>query len=114
MYPGVQNRQFEVDLEFLGVPPRGIRRGQTLRMRLEIGEPAETLVLTNGPFFEDTGGQWAFVVDPGGRFADRRDIRLGRRNPEGIEVLGGLEEGDNVIVSTYASLADFDRIQFTE
>ena len=83
-------------------------------MRLEIGEPAETLVLANGPFFEDTGGQWAFVVEPDAGYAERREIRLGRRNPEGIEVLGGLAEGESVIVSTYANLADFDRIQFAE
>jgi len=114
VYPGVQNRQFEVDFEFLSEPPRSIRRGQTLRMRLEIGEPAETLVLENGPFFEDTGGLWVFVVDKGGDFATRRDVRLGRRNPEGVEVLGGLRDGESVIVSTYANLSDFDRISFQQ
>lgn len=114
VYPGVQNRQFEVDLEFLGNPPDGIRRGQTLRMRLEIGQPADTLVLENGPFYDDTGGQWVFVVDSGGAYAERRTVRLGRRNPEGIEVLGGLEEGESVIVSTYSNLTNFDRIQFQE
>jgi HlyD family secretion protein len=114
VYPGVQNRQFEVDLEFLGESPVSIRRGQTLRMRLEIGQPADTLVLENGPFYDDTGGQWVFVLDEGGGFAQRRDVRLGRRNPEGIEVLAGLVEDEAVIVSTYSSLADFDRVTFQE
>lgn len=114
VYPGVQNRQFEVDFVFLGESPASIRRGQTLRMRLEIGEPAETLVLENGPFFEDTGGLWVFVVDDAGNFAERRNVRLGRRNPEGVEVLGGLDAGEAVIVSTYANLSDFDRISFQE
>jgi HlyD family secretion protein len=114
VYPGVQNRQFEIDLEFLGVPPDGIRRGQTLRMRLEIGQPADTLVLENGPFYEDTGGQWVFVLESGADYAERRNVRLGRRNPEGIEVLAGLEEGESVIVSTYANFTNFDRIQFQD
>ncbi len=63
-------------------------------MRLEIGQPADTLVLANGAFFDDTGGQWVFVVDASGDFADKRAVRFGRRNPEGIEVLEGLSEGE--------------------
>jgi HlyD family secretion protein len=114
VYPGVQNRQFEIDLEFLGSSPEGIRRGQTLRMRLEIGQPADTLVVANGRFYEDTGGQWAFVVDRSGDYAERRSVRFGRRNPEGIEVLDGLRDGESVITSSYEALTDFERIQFQE
>ncbi|HVS22976.1 MAG TPA: HlyD family efflux transporter periplasmic adaptor subunit [Gammaproteobacteria bacterium] len=112
VYPEVTNRQFEVDLLFKGDPPAGIRRGQTVRMRLEIGQPADTLVLANGAFFDDTGGQWVFVVDPSGDFAERRPVRFGRRNPEGVEVLGGLKQGEEVITSSYESFLNFDRIQF--
>ena len=111
VYPDVKDRQFEVDLAFMGNPP-ALRRGQTLRMRLEIGQPADTLVLANGAFFDDTGGQWVFVVDPSGDFAERRTVRFGRRNPEGIEVLDGLREGEEVITSSYENLMTFDRIQF--
>jgi HlyD family secretion protein len=113
VYPDVRERQFEVDLQFANEPPEGIRRGQTLRMRLEIGQPADTLVLANGAFYDDTGGQWVFVVDPSGGFAEKRSVRFGRRNPEGIEVLDGLREGEEVITSSYESLTDFDRIQFS-
>jgi HlyD family secretion protein len=112
VYPEVTNRQFEVDLLFAGDPPAAIRRGQTVRMRLEIGQPADTLVLANGAFFDDTGGQWVFVVDPSRDFAERRPVRFGRRNPEGIEVLGGLKQGEEVITSSYESFMTFDRIQF--
>ena len=112
VYPGVQNRQFEVDLEFVGETPEVIRRGQTLRMRLEIGAPAESLILANGSFYDDTGGQWVFLLDESGNFAERRSVRFGRRNPEGIEVLAGLQEGDSVITSGYEQFVDFDRIQF--
>ncbi len=112
VYPDVRERQFEVDLQFMDEPPAQIRRGQTLRMRLEIGQPADTLVLANGAFYDDTGGQWVFVVDEAGDFAEKRSVRFGRRNPEGIEVLEGLREGEDVITSSYESLQDFDRIQF--
>jgi HlyD family secretion protein len=112
VYPEVTNRQFEVDLLFSGDPPAAIRRGQTVRMRLEIGQPADTLVLANGAFFDDTGGQWVFVLDPSGDFAERRPVRFGRRNPEGVEVLGGLKQGEQVITSSYESFMTFDRIQF--
>ena len=114
VYPEVTNRQFEVDLLFARDPPASIRRGQTVRMRLEIGQPADTLVLANGAFFDDTGGQWVFVVDPSGDFAERRSVRFGRRNPEGVEVLGGLKQGEEVITSSYESFMTFDRIQFRQ
>src|SRR5688572_5013690 len=111
-YPGVRDRQFEIDLKFTGDAPPQIRRGQTVRMRLEIGQPADTLVLANGAFYDDTGGQWVFVVDESGDYAVRRDVRFGRRNPEGVEVLHGLREGERVITSGYESFERFDRIQF--
>jgi len=111
VYPDVRERQFEIDLLFMETP-EGVRRGQTVRMRLEIGQPADTLVVANGAFFDDTGGQWVFVVDPSRDFAERRAVRFGRRNPEGIEVLEGLRDGEQVITSSYESLMDFDRIQF--
>ena len=111
IYPGVRDRQFEVDLRFLDRPPAGIRRGQTVRMRLEIGEPAESLVVANGPFYDDTGGLWVFVVDRDGARAQRRSVRFGRRNPEGIEVLQGLREGDEIVTSSYEFLMDFDELQ---
>jgi len=111
IYPDVRNRQFEVDLSFVDALPDIVRRGQTVRMRLEIGQPADALVLPNGAFFEDTGGAWVFVVDPDGSHADRRDVRLGRRNPEGIEVIEGLRRNERVITSTYATFLDVNRVQ---
>jgi HlyD family secretion protein len=112
-YPDVRDRQFEIDLAFTAELAPPIRRGQTVRMRLEIGQPADTLVLANGAFYDDTGGQWVFVLDEPGDFAERRSVRFGRRNPEGIEVLEGLRDGDRVITSSYESFERFDRIQFS-
>jgi len=112
-YPDVRDRQFEIDLKFAGEAPPQIRRGQTVRMRLEIGQPADTLVVANGAFYDDTGGQWVFVVDESSRFAERRAVRFGRRNPEGIEVLEGLSDGERIVTSSYESLERFDRLELT-
>jgi HlyD family secretion protein len=110
VYPEVRERQFKVDLAFVGATPSAVRRGQTLQLRLEVGASANGLMVANGPFYEDTGGQWAFVLSESGA-AERRAVKLGRRNPESVEVLEGLREGDRVITSSYESLKQFDRIE---
>jgi len=111
IYPEVQASQFEVDLRFLGEAPPDIRRGQTLQMRLVLGDSTErALLLANGPFFNDTGGAWVFVVSPDGKSAVRREVQFGRRNPGSIEVLSGLLPGDEVIISSYANFIDIDRL----
>jgi len=111
VYPDVRNRQFEVELTFLGHAPELMRRGQTVRMRLEIGQPSDTLVLKNGAFFGDTGGAWVFVLDESENIAERQNVRLGRRNPEGIEILDGLHDGDRVITSSYGRFMDVDVVR---
>lgn len=111
VYPEVQASQFEIDLKFIGEAPRDIRRGQTLQMRLVLGDTAEqATLLANGPFFNDTGGAWVFVLSPSGDVATRRDVRLGRRNPNNIEVEAGLMPGDEVIISSYANFIEVDRL----
>lgn len=110
VYPDVRERQFEIDLEFTGEPPADLRRGQTLRMNLEIGARDESQIVANGPWVDDTGGTWAFVLSPDGGTASRRALTIGRRNPDMVEVEDGLEDGERIIVSSYAQLMDFDRI----
>jgi HlyD family secretion protein len=110
VYPEVQNGRFAVDMVFTDeVPPR-IRIGQTSRIRLQLGESQEGILLTKGGFYQTTGGQWVFVVDPSGEFAVKRDISIGRQNPRYYEVLGGLEPGEKVIVSSYQNYADHDKL----
>ncbi len=109
LYSEVRDRQFKVDLSFTDEVPTSVRRGQSLQLRLAIGASSNGLVIANGPFYEDTGGQWAFVVD--GNQATKRPVKLGRRNPESVEVLEGLSSGDKVITSSYESLKDFERIE---
>ena len=111
IYPEVQASQFEVDLRFADEAPAEIRRGQTLQLRLVLGDTSEqATLLANGPFFNDTGGAWVFVLDAEGKVASRRTVTLGRRNPNNIEVLGGLLPGDEVIVSSYSNFLTVDRL----
>lgn len=110
IYPTVRNGQFEVDLQFLGDEPPQIQRGQTLQARLVLGDPTTARLIPNGSFYNDTGGAWVFVVAPDGRSAVKRQVRLGRRNAEFIEVLDGLDPGEKVLTSPYTGFADKDRL----
>jgi HlyD family secretion protein len=101
IYPNITNGRFEVDMVFLSDMPAGIRRGQTVRIRLELGDSEQTLLLPTGGFYKDTGGNWVFVLNEEGSTAYKRDIRLGRKNPEFYEVLEGLQPGERVVVSGY-------------
>jgi HlyD family secretion protein len=110
IYPTVRNGEFEVDLAFTGDEPTGIQRGQTIQTKLTLGDPAPALLLPNGSFYNDTGGSWVFVVSPDGDSAEKRPVRLGRRNNQFIEVLDGLEPGERVLTSPYTGLTDKDRL----
>jgi HlyD family secretion protein len=111
VYPEVRASQFEIDLRFVGDAPADIRRGQTLQLRLVLGDTREQAVLlANGPFFNDTGGSWVFVLNPDGKTAMRRPVKLGRRNPKMIEVDGGLVPGDVVVISSYANFIEVERL----
>lgn len=111
IYPQVRSGQFEVDLQFTGAEPAGLQRGQTLQARLTLGDPSPALLIPNGSFYTETGGNWVFVVAPDGRSAVKRQVRLGRRNADMIEVLDGLQPGERVITSPYTGFADKDRLE---
>ncbi len=106
IYPEVKEGRFAVDLVFEGRAPEGIRRGQTLHIRLELGDLAETVQVARGGFYQATGGHWAYVLDAAGERATRRSIALGRQNPRVYEVLEGLEPGEQVITSSYETLGE--------
>jgi HlyD family secretion protein len=110
IYPQVRNGAFEVDLHFIGGEPAELQRGQTLQVKLTLGDPTPALLIPNGAFYNETGGAYVFVVAPGGGSAIRRNVRLGRRNADYIEVLEGLEPGERVITSPYTGFADKDRL----
>ena len=110
VYPEVREGRFEVDMLFEGSPPQGIRRGQTLQIRLQLGDLSDALIVARGAFYQKTGGQWAYVVDKSGAFAVKRNIRLGRQNPQTFEVMEGLEPGEQVITSAYDNFGDIDKL----
>ena len=110
IYPHVRNGAFEIDLLFVGGEPRDLQRGQTVQIRLTLGDPAPALLIPNGAFYNETGGNWVFVVSPDGGSAVKRQVRLGRRNADYIEVLEGLEPGEKVLTSPYTGFADKDRL----
>jgi HlyD family secretion protein len=112
VYPEVKDGKFSVDLEFPGRQAPGIRRGQTLHIRLELSDVAEALLLPRGGFFQKTGGNWVFVLEPDGKTAVKREIRLGRQNPDVFEVLGGLRAGERVVTSSYDNFGDNERLVF--
>ena len=112
VYPQVRNGQFQVDLVFDGPEPANIQRGQTVQVKLTLGDSSRALLIPNGAFFNDTGGNWVFVVDSSGKGATRRQVQLGRRNNDFIEVLGGLKQGERVITSSYSGLVDKDHLTF--
>lgn len=113
IYPQVKDGQFEVDMAF-SEQPVGLRRGQTLQLRLTLGDNSGALLIPNGSFYQETGGNWVFVVSPDGTEAVKRPVRLGRRNVDFIEVLDGLEAGEKVVTSPYTSYAGMDRLMLDE
>lgn len=114
IYPQVKNGQFQVDLQFLGDQPDGIQLGQTVQAKLTLGDPTPALLIPNGSFYNDTGGSWVFVVSPDGSVAEKRPVRLGRRNSDFIEVLDGLQPGERVITSPYTGFADKNRLSLSK
>jgi len=113
IYPQVKNGNFEIDMLIIGKEPGDIRRGQTVQAKLTLGDAVPALLIPNGAFYQDTGGKWIFVVSAGNKDAVKRNVRLGRRNSQYIEVLEGLEAGERVVTSPYSSFKDMDRLKLS-
>ncbi|MEE4117328.1 MAG: HlyD family efflux transporter periplasmic adaptor subunit [Marinilabiliaceae bacterium] len=112
VYPQVRDNRFEVDMIFTGEVPDNIRTGQSYHIELQLGASQEATLIRKGGFFQTTGGQWIFVVDPSGEFATKREIRLGEQNPMYYEILEGLQPGEKVIVSNYDSFGKNEKLVF--
>jgi HlyD family secretion protein len=110
VYPQVANGKFQVEMYFVGEEPKGIRRGQTVHIKLDLGGESDAILVEAGGFFQTTGGQYIFVVDQSGKSAYRRAIKIGRQNPQFYEVLSGLNPGEKVITSSYENFGDAEKI----
>ena len=108
VYPEVREGKFRCDFIFRGQRPENIRTGQTYYIDLELGQPEQAVLIPRGTFFQTTGGQWIFVLDKSGQKAYRRNIRIGRQNPQYYEVLEGLEPGERVVTSGYEAFKDHE------
>jgi HlyD family secretion protein len=110
VYTQITGGRFQVDMEFEGEVPQGIRRGQSLQIRLALSDETTALLLPKGGFYQQTGGNWIFKLTDGGKTAYRADIQLGRQNPDYYEVTGGLKPGDKVVTSSYENYGDMQEL----
>ena len=106
IYTQVNNGRFQVDLEFLGPVPKGIRRGQSLQVRLSLSDETQAVLVAKGGFYQQTGGNWIYKLSENGTTAYKAEIQLGRQNPDFYEVLSGLKPGDKVVTSSYENYGD--------
>jgi HlyD family secretion protein len=113
VYPEVKQNAFEVDVEFTGVAPEGLKRGQTIPVELTFGSPTQSLLVPRGGFYQQTSGRWVYLVAPDGRSARKTPVRLGKQNPRQIQVLEGLKAGDRIITSGYDSFNGVDLLRFS-
>ena len=112
VYPEVREGKFKADFKFDGEQPDNIRSGQTYYLNLQLGQPEEAVIIPRGTFYQKTGGKWIYVVNKDGSKAVKREIRIGRQNPQYYEVLEGLEPGEKVITSGYETYGDSDVLVF--
>lgn len=112
VYPEVRDGKFKADFKFDGEQPDNIRSGQTYYLNLQLSQPEETVIIPRGTFYQKTGGKWIYVVNKEGTKAVKREIRIGRQNPQYYEVLEGLEPGERVITSGYDTYGDSDVLVF--
>ncbi|MDD2595918.1 MAG: efflux RND transporter periplasmic adaptor subunit [Bacteroidales bacterium] len=108
VYPEVRNGQFKADFTFSGTRPENIRTGQTYYLSLQLGQPAQAIIIPRGSFYQKTGGAWIYVVSEDGNKAYKREIKVGRQNPQYYEIIEGLHAGEKVIVSSYDNYGDND------
>ena len=111
VYPEVRDGRFRTDFKFEGERPKQMRSGQTYYVNLELGEADESVYIPKGAFFQTTGGNWIFVLDKSGKIAYRRNIKVGRQNPNFYEVEEGLEEGEKVVTSGYEAYEEYEKLE---
>ena len=110
VYPDVKEGKFKIDMVFTESTPKNIRTGQSYYIKLQLGEPTEAILLPRGAFFQSTGGQWVYAVNSSGDFAIKRQVKIGKQNPQYYEIIEGLEPGEQVITSSYDNFGETDKL----
>jgi HlyD family secretion protein len=114
VYPEVKNSLFEADIVFVDAVPESLKRGQTVTVELSFGAPSQTLIVSKGGYYQQTGGRWVYLLSKDGKSARRVEVKLGRQNPRQVEVLEGLTDGDRIITSGYDTYNNADELTFSE
>jgi len=114
IFPEISNGTFEVDLFFPSKAPEGIKRGQSLQIKLSLSDESQALLIPRGGFYQETGGAWIYVLDPNTNTARKQTISIGRQNPKHYEVTEGLKAGDKVITSSYDTFGEVDELILSE
>lgn len=114
IYPEVKDGKFEVEMEFRGDRPKGIKRGQTLHVRLELGQVSKAVLVPKGDFLKSTAGEWVYKIDAEKNIAVKKQVKLGRQNTQVVEVVRGLEPGDRIITSSYNGFGNRDQLLLKE
>lgn len=114
VYPEVVNGQFKADLAITGATPEKPRVGQSYPVDIQLGSPSTAIIIDRGTFFQSSGGKYVYVMSADGKSAEKRDIKLGRRNPQYYEVLEGLRPGEKVIISSYSDFGDADLLKIKD
>ncbi len=112
VYPEVREGKFKADFRITGKQPENIRTGQTYYLNLQLGQPEQAIIIQRGTFYQQTGGRWIYVLSEDGSRAVKREIRIGRQNPQYYEVIEGLNPGEKVIISGYSNFGDNDVLVF--
>jgi HlyD family secretion protein len=110
VYSQITNGRFQVDMEFVGQEPKGIRRGQTLQILVALSDETEAILVAKGGFYQQTGGNWIFKVNESGTMAFRQEIQLNRQNTDYFEVISGLKPGDKVVTSSYENYGNMQEL----
>ena len=114
VFPEIRDGRFKTELVFEGGRPESIRTGQTFYIDLQLGEPTRAIMIPKGAFFQSTAGQWVFVLSTDGTKAFKREIRIGRQNPQMYEVLEGLEAGERVVTSGYEAFGGKEKLNIND
>ncbi len=114
IYPNVKDGRFQIELTIAGDAPQDLKPGQSLQAKLVLGDSTEALLIPNGPFFRDTGGNWVFVVNSTGTLAGKRTVKLGRRNNRFIEVISGINPGEEIVISGYSDFKQVSQLVIKE
>ena len=114
--PEVVNGEVAARLRFKSQQPAALRQNQRLSARILLDTRRDVLMVERGPFLEQGGGNSAYVLvngGMGGSSAVKRAIRTGASSLNAVEILGGAQQGDRIVVSGADAFGDFQKVRIS-